>query len=185
MLCANVQGKDGIETLPFALSSEIGEAEVYSRGVGSGTNSLSPMSGDTTEKIYKLTLDAFAKYHGIETIDFMKIDTERFDFNVLRGANEMMQAGRIGMLQFEYNWRWLINKASLRDVFELIQGIPYRLGELVGASIEFYPQWYFELDRCFESNYVLVRVGNNLLESANLVNFDSSNASKLANDFSR
>jgi hypothetical protein len=81
-------------------------------------------------------------------------------------------------VQFEYNWRWLINHASLRDVFEYIKDKPYRLGKLVGRSIELFDAWHFELDRYFENNYVLIRRGSALLESANVVRFDESNCAR-------
>ncbi len=105
----------------------------------------------------------------------VKIDTEGFDLLVLRGAEESLHDGRIEVVQFEYNWRWLLNHASLHDVFDLISNKPYRLGKLVGETIEFYDQWHFELDRFFENNYVLIRNNSDLCLLASTVQFDRSN----------
>lgn len=105
----------------------------------------------------------------------VKIDTEGFDLLVLRGAEQTLHDGRIEIVQFEYNWRWLPNHVCLRDVFALIADKPYRLGKLCGNTIEFYDQWHFELDRFFENNYVLIRNDSNLRMLGSAVRFDESN----------
>jgi hypothetical protein len=112
---------------------------------------------------------------GIETVSLVKIDTEGFDLLVLRGAEKSLYDGRIGIIQFEYNWRWLYNHTCLRDVFGLISDKSYRLGKLSGFTIEFFDEWHFELDRFFENNYVLIRNDSNLCLLGSTVQFDRSN----------
>ncbi len=160
---------------PYALSETVGEAAFYSNENGAGTNSLSPSSGSNLEVVKLITIDRFLQQSGIATVSMVKIDTEGFDLLVLRGAEKSLHDGRISIVQFEYNWRWLLNHASLRDVFDLISGKPYRLGKLVGETIEFYEKWHFELDRYFENNYVLVRNDSNLRLLGSTVQFDESN----------
>ncbi len=75
-----------IETCQLALSSYIGEATFFSGGDGSGTNSLNPISGPTTETVGVMTLDDFMARRGIERVTLPKIDTEGYDLNVLQGA---------------------------------------------------------------------------------------------------
>ena len=161
----------------FALSDSIGEAAFYSNDVGSGTNSLSSISGPHSETVGLTTIDAFLRGLNISEVSMVKIDTEGFDLFVLRGAKEALSAGRIEVLQFEYNWRWLLNRACLRDVFDLISQKPYKLGKLVGESIEFYDEWCFELDRFFENNYVLVRSDSDICSLGRRYRFDASNVS--------
>lgn len=158
----------------------MGEATFYSGEVGAGTNSLSPASGSKAEIVKLTTVDEFLQQSGDGSVSMVKIDTEGFDLLVLRGAEKMLGEGRIEIVQFEYNWRWLINHACLRDVFDLITNKPYRLGKLVGEAIEFYEQWHFELDRYFENNYVLVRRDSELLRLGMNMNFDQSNAVTLS-----
>ena len=59
-------------------------------------------------------------------------------------------------MQFEHNWRRLLNSMSRRTVFDMVDGMPYRVGKLAGAKLLLFERWHFELDRFFESNYVLV-----------------------------
>ena len=160
---------------PQALSETVGEATFYSNEVGAGTNSLSPSSGLNVEIVKLITIDRFLQQSGIETVSMVKIDTEGFDLLVLRGAEKSLRDGRIDIVQFEYNWRWLLNHACLRDVFDLISDKPYRFGKLVGNAVEFHDQWHFELDRFFENNYVLIRNDSNLRLPGSKVQFDGSN----------
>ena len=49
------------------------------------------------------TLDTFVEQHGIKNIDFLKIDTEGFELEVLQGAKQLLSEGKIGTVIFEYN----------------------------------------------------------------------------------
>lgn len=171
----NLAAYPGVDVCALALSSTEGQADFFTNGVGSGTNSLSPASGTDTERVQLSTVDGFIRQRGIESVGMMKVDTEGFDLEVLKGAESSLARGAIELVQFEYNWRWLLNKASLREVFALIEAKPYRLGKLVGESIVFYDQWHFELDRFFENNYVLVRSGSQIEQLGHGFRFNVSN----------
>jgi FkbM family methyltransferase len=47
------------------------------------------------------TLDHYCAEHGIPTIDLLKIDTEGFEINVLKGAEQMMRQGKIAFIYCE------------------------------------------------------------------------------------
>lgn len=89
-------------------------------------------------------------------LDFVKVDTEGNDFNVIIGARNLFDAERIGILQFEYNWRWVAFRCFLKDVFDFIEGRPYHIGRLTKDGIEIYGSWHPELERFIETNYVLI-----------------------------
>lgn len=143
-----------------ALSDRPGETAFYSTSVGAGSNSLYLMQGAEKEVVRLATLDQMIADAVDGGVLFVKVDTEGFDLSVLRGAEESLKGGLIEVVQFEYNWRWLQNHASLLDVFAFIEALPYRLGKLAGERIEFYDVWHFELDRFIEANFVLVRRGS-------------------------
>lgn len=160
---------------PAAVSAAPGSAVLYSNGDGVGTNSLSGVSGSGQETVPVTTLDIFADKHDIKSIAMVKVDVEGFDHFVLVGASQLLERGAIEVVQFEYNWRWLINRNSLREVFNLIDRWPYRLGKLVPGGIQFFSDWHFELDRFFEGNYVLVRRGSPIENLGRRFEFDVSN----------
>ena len=54
-----------------------------------------------TESVHVVTTDAYCKRNQVDCIDFLKIDTEGHDLEVLQGARDMLAAGRIGCVQCE------------------------------------------------------------------------------------
>jgi FkbM family methyltransferase len=175
MLAARFSGNSAVDIQPFALSDAPGDAIFYSLGAGAGTSSLSSSPGAYPESARVTTIDAFLEQAAIRSVLMAKIDTEGFDLLVMKGAQKALREGRIGIVQFEYNSRWLPNHSSLHDVFELIADKPYRLGKLVGEHLEVYERWHPELDRFFETNYVLVRLDSALLSLGRAVQFNQSN----------
>jgi FkbM family methyltransferase len=166
----------GVSIEACALSDTLGETAFYCGDDGAGTNSLSSISGSKSETVSLTTVDHFMAQRAMEHVSMVKVDTEGFDLLVLKGAEKTLRHGRVELVQFEYNWRWLINHACLRDVFTFLEGKPYRLGKLMQGSIEFYDEWHFELDRFFENNYVLVRADSTLNSFGHVSRFDPSNA---------
>src|SRR5262249_15432267 len=49
------------------------------------------------------TLDKFCSERGVKQIDVLKIDTEGFDFEVLKGASSMLARKAIKFIYFEFN----------------------------------------------------------------------------------
>jgi hypothetical protein len=67
-----------------------------------------------------------------------------------------LRGGNAGVVQFEYNHRWILSRAYLKDVFDLIENTPYRLAKVCSSSLDIYAEWHPELERFFETNYALV-----------------------------
>lgn len=146
---------------PLAMSNEGGEAEMVVLSETGGTNSLhfdDDLAADAIGrvKIVKTTLDTFCEAEGIEHIHLLKCDTEGHDAHVLLGACGMLQAERLDVVQFEYNHRWVYARSFLKDMFDLIEGLPYRIGRICPDHIEVFDTWHFELERFFEGNYLII-----------------------------
>jgi FkbM family methyltransferase len=147
----------------LAMSDKSGAASIAVMSETGGTNSLHlEKTGGTPPGgwvgITTVTLTEFTRQHGIEHIHLAKSDTEGHDLAVLRGARELLSARRIDVFQFEYNHRWVFSRSFLKDAFELIEGLPYRLGRIMPSHLEIFESWHPELERFFEANYVLVDV---------------------------
>ncbi len=52
------------------------------------------------------TLDSYAEANKIEYIDYLKIDCEGADMDVLEGCNGLMSSGKIKIIQIEYSEHW-------------------------------------------------------------------------------
>lgn len=103
------------------------------------------------------TLAELFKNENINSVDFVKSDVEGFDLSVIRGALPLLAGGQIGVFQFEYNHCWISTRTYLRDVFELVEDLPYRVCKVVSEGIDGYESWHVELETYFEVNYLLVR----------------------------
>lgn len=108
------------------------------------------------------TLPAVFSEERIAEADLVKTDVEGFDLKVMQGARPLLDEGRIGLMQFEYNHRWIETRSFLRDVFDLVRGLRYRICKVTRDGIEAHDAWHPELESFIEVNYVLVR--NDLAE---------------------
>jgi hypothetical protein len=48
-----------------------------------------------------ITLDDYCASHGVESVDLLKIDTQGFDFEVLKGADRLLTQGAIRLVLLE------------------------------------------------------------------------------------
>ena len=65
-------------------------------------------------------LDYFQNYFKDKVIDFIKIDTEGFEYEVLKGAKNILETHKPKFIQVEFNWHQLIKKQTLYNLSELI-----------------------------------------------------------------
>lgn len=142
-----------------AVSNSVGTADMFVTAPGAGTNSLvadSGAAGAAVERVPTTTVDAYCLAQSVKLVHYLKCDAEGHDWLVISGAERMLSEGRVLVLQFEYNHRWIGARHYLRDVFELARDLPYSVGKVLPDRIETYQQWHPELERFFEGNYVLI-----------------------------
>lgn len=74
------------------------------------------------------TLDNFCRENDISEISFLKIDVEGLEFDVLLGAKEMIENGKVGIIQFEFNSNNVYTKTSMNDFQQFLKNYTlYRL----------------------------------------------------------
>jgi FkbM family methyltransferase len=82
-----------------------------------------------SERMEIRCLDDFCEAHQIDTIDFLKIDTEGFELEVLQGAQSLLSNGKVKVIQFEFNEVNIVKRRFLRDFYELLPDYRfYRIG---------------------------------------------------------
>ena len=141
-----------------ALCERKGVSVLHLIAPGAGRNSLHRPDGAdfgvTSEAVPTVTLDEYASDYGLARLALVKIDTEGHDLAVLRGAGGLLAERRIGIVQFEYNHRWVYARSFLRDAFDLLEPLGYLLGKLTPRGVEFYPGWDPDLETFVEGNYI-------------------------------
>ena len=98
-------GHTGISVHLSAVSNFNGTAE-FTRNRDPGTNHLGTArdSDGKSVRVYEvpvITLDEFAEANNLDTIHVLKIDAEGGDIDVLRGAEILLEAGRIKLIVAE------------------------------------------------------------------------------------
>ncbi|MGB7894786.1 MAG: FkbM family methyltransferase [Microcoleus sp.] len=113
---------------------------------------------NTPKEISVLTtnIDNYCQRHDIKRINFLKIDVEGGELEVLYGAKYFLETGRIDYLQFEYGGTYLDAKTSLKEAFEYLQKFRYSIFKILPDKLEYKPTWLSE-DENFEfSNFLAV-----------------------------
>ncbi|MHB8197483.1 MAG: FkbM family methyltransferase [Vulcanimicrobiaceae bacterium] len=101
------------------------------------------------------TLDAEIDRLRWPSVDFVKIDAEGYDFRILRGARESLDAKRIALVQFEYNRAWQLAGDTLFGAFSFLKERGYATYLLKREGL--FTLNYALYEEYFEySNYVAV-----------------------------
>jgi FkbM family methyltransferase len=113
---------------PFALGASDEERTIYADEASDAVNSLYQRTGIGAAHHHRpagtvriTTLDAFCSREGIERVDFVKIDVEGHEVSVLEGAQRMLAAGTIRLIQFEYGGAYIDAGRMLRDIWQLLE----------------------------------------------------------------
>ena len=128
---------DNVNCNNIGLSSTKGERTFFVFENGSGLNSLYQRIGletilgenvqNKTETILLDTLENYCFERNIKEIDFMKIDTEGHELEILKGGESLLKKGQIKMIQFEYGGCNIDSHVLLKDIFNFFNKTGYSL----------------------------------------------------------
>lgn len=131
------RGNKRVVANQFALGSVRGKDRLYFYNTNkiTGHASIHPQvfelhkrSDIDSSEICIETIDDYCLAHNISRIDFMKIDTEGYEYNTLLGAENMIKMGNINLIQFELNEMNIVSRVFLKDFYKLLDGYEfYRL----------------------------------------------------------
>jgi FkbM family methyltransferase len=97
----SLAGHSKVQVFQVAMGNTSGTGKIY-LGDHPTTNSLiEPENARGFEEVRIETIDSFCQARGIERIDLLKVDTEGFDLEVLKGAASMLSLGRVAFVLAE------------------------------------------------------------------------------------
>lgn len=115
----------GVVLNQLALGAEIGKAELYYDTEKSGLASLTKrdlafrqIEFERHETITITTLDAYCADKGINRIDWLKLDVEGHELDVLRGGSTMFAKRAVDLVTFEFGGCNIDTRTFLRDFFQ-------------------------------------------------------------------
>lgn len=110
-------------------------------------------------KVHTITLDNYCKEKGIKHVDFLKVDVEGSEFDVLKGASRLLSEKRIDVVQFEYGGCFQDARITLQDVFRYVLSKKYDIFKPSTNGMIHIKQFYPSLEDYKLSNYLVVKRG--------------------------
>lgn len=101
-------------------------------------------------------LDHFCQSNNIFHINFIKIDTEGNEFNVLLGASHLLKNHAIDALQFEYGGTYLDAHITLKQVYSYLVSMGYKIYRIEQNCLTYIPGWNDVFEDNRYSNYLAV-----------------------------
>ncbi len=109
----------------------------FDRSIGHST--LYSVSDNVTAEIVPITtIDQFCADNGITSIDFLKIDTEGHDLEVIKGASEMLATYKVGIIQAEVS---MSARNTFQVQFPLVHAEIERHGYALFGLYDQIPDW--------------------------------------------
>ncbi len=163
-LSAHVKGAN-VHLNPVALSDAPSRVKLFTHESSHGTNSLYARAGletygvlgqAQTIEVPTETFDHYCEVHGVEAIDFVKLDVEGHELAVLRGMAQSLKSHRVKMLQFEYGGTFLDARTRLLDVFDIMGPQGYSLFKIFPHELKEYANYDPRLEDYQYQNWVAI-----------------------------
>lgn len=119
-LIQNITVSENKFLYPLGLGDKEEKLNIYYNFAGEGSASILKKEGHYNEEIEITTLDIFCQRHGIQTIDFLKMDVQGYEYNILLGAKEMLERQKIKVIQFEFDEPNIANRIFFKDFWDLL-----------------------------------------------------------------
>lgn len=103
-------------------------------------------------KVPVVTLDAFCQQHNINHIDYLKIDTEGAELDVLLGARQLLSSHKIDYIQFEYGGAFQDAQTTLKSVYNLLTSNGYHVFIIAPKGLIYLEKWSNEYENYQHSN---------------------------------
>ncbi|MEX0940745.1 MAG: FkbM family methyltransferase [Candidatus Babeliales bacterium] len=102
-------------------------------------------------------LDKFSEENNIQHINFLKIDTEGAELNVIHGARKLLENNKIDIIQFEYGGTYPDANITLKEVYNYLLSHNYTLFRIVSNGLIHIAEWVESLENFQYSNYLALK----------------------------
>jgi FkbM family methyltransferase len=132
-LKVNIAGQEGVSAWNCGLGAAVGR-QTFLENTHSDMSSFLALSKAGWGKIVQestvevTTADAFLAANQLERVDILKSDTQGYDFEVIKGAEQTMRRNAVGLLYFEFIFSEMYqNLPRFDEVFRHLTDRNFRL----------------------------------------------------------
>lgn len=109
----------------LALGASNKQVDLYASKDNHALNSLvlrehSNHVWERSEMVLQTSLDSYCSQNNIAQIYLLKIDTEGYEMEVLKGATEILAKGKIKHIQFEFGGSMIDSRLFFRDFWKIL-----------------------------------------------------------------
>lgn len=128
LLNSELPAGQNIKLFNFGFGDKSETVNLYSCSEGAGSASIVNTLFCQTdhlnivEEIELTTLDDFCEANKIQHIDFMKIDVEGYELNILCGGSQLINAASVDFIQFEFGYPSIASRVFFKDIFSYLSG---------------------------------------------------------------
>ncbi len=121
-----------------------------------GNASILSKNTKYSEEVSIITIDHFCTQNHIKSIDFIKMDVQGYEYNILQGAKDFLDSGKIKFIQFEFDEPNIQNRVFFKDFWDLLNDKYYIYHSLFNGLVQIKDYDYtLENFRCM--NYLAIR----------------------------
>jgi len=91
----------------------------------------------TLISVNKISLDSYCNTCEIDHIDFLKIDSEGSEFDILKGAHDLLHQQKIKYIQFEYGGCFCDAGITIKEVYLYLNSFGYKTGLISVQGVSF------------------------------------------------
>lgn len=102
-----------------------------------------------------ITGDTYIKDNRIGQVDFLKIDTEGYEFFIVEGFKTLLEKGGLKMIQFEYGSGNIETRKLLIDFYEFLAPFGMKIGKMYPNYVDFKDYGYSD-ENFSGSNFLAV-----------------------------
>lgn len=143
----------------LALGAQVGTRVFHVYGNGSVHNSFYQHRQFRTSTVNNLSIDTVPNYcerENIAHIDFLKIDVEGAELEVLMGAQPLLAEREIDLIQLEYGSKWIDARVFLKDLYEFLEPYGYYIWKLIpGGKLQSVHHYDYRLEQFRHATFVL------------------------------